>query len=174
MNRFNLQSFSQGVLAGAVFVAILAALSIRQSQAGWQRTIENHKKLERILMDRIELRDQQDTARAHETATVKTVLLEDAHQGVNRAAWTIPGRVVPATDDGRLGAYYGYLDSTGHLDGWHSAARDEAPNVLPATLAPTLPPPAMSGASSPCPAGGFALSPQQIMEVLKAAKGARP
>lgn len=167
MKRFHGVSF----LAGLALMALVAGIGMDVINSGWQETVANHKKLERTLMDRIELRDQQDMAAARETATVKTVLIEDAHVGAMRAAWTVPGRVVPHTDDGRLGAYYTYLDSAGHIDGWRGAARDEAPNVLDVTMGSAVPPAPAAPIDS---TGNSAALAQHLMEILKAARGARP
>lgn len=172
MKRFHGVSF----LAGFALMGLFAGIALDLIDSGWQRTIESHKKLERTLMDRIELRDQQDMAlrsSVQADAQVKTILIEDAHAGALRAAWTVPGRVVPHTDDGRAGAYYGYLDATGHIDGWRSASRDEAPNVLDVTLSGPFPGPPSDLGTPPCPAGGFAVPPQQLIDILKAARGAR-
>lgn len=174
MNRFHGVSF----LAGFALMGLCAGICLDLTNADWQRTVENHKKLERTLMDRIELRDQQDMelrSSVQADAQVKTVLIEDAHAGAIRAAWTIPGRVLPHTDDGRAIAYYTYLDSTGHIDGWRRASRDEAPNVLDVTLSFPLPLAVSAGTAAPFqPNCTGAITTQQLLEAWKALHGARP
>jgi len=131
MNSANRQRWRDalvGFLAGMVLMGGLGMLGFDVANDGWKTTVENHKKLERTLMDRIELRDKQDTA----NAGVRTVLV-DVSVRPAAAVWVLPGRVVPRTTDGHLGAYFAWLEADGTLGVLYQAERDTAPTVLPAT-----------------------------------------
>lgn len=158
MKRFHGVSF----LLGFALAGLCAGVALDVINTGWISTIENHKKLERTLMDRIELRDQQDTA----NAGVKTLLIDRTNP--LHTAWVIPGHVVPHSSDGHLGMVYAYLQmnsSVTDVSEWYAAYRDEAPNILSVVDTAFPPVPVLPAANDP------AANAQRLLEILKAAKG---
>jgi hypothetical protein len=50
----------------------------------------------------------------------RTILVEEHFGNPLRMIWVLPGKIVPRTNDGRLGTFYGYLPPHGnHVEQWY-------------------------------------------------------